>query len=410
MQLLYERCAGLDVHKKTVVASLHEPDGAGGRTRDLRTFGTTTAGLLQLADWLHAHHVTHVAMESTGVYWKPVFNLLESVCEVLLVNPRHVKALPGRKTDIMDCEWLAQLLEHGLLRSSFIPPEPVRELRDLTRYRKTLIQQRAAEVNRVQKLLEGANIKLGDVASNVLGVSGRAMLRALVAGERDGAVLAELARGQLRKKLPQLVPALTGRFTPHHAFLLGQLLTHIEELEQHVAQCDTKIDEQLRPFGSELELLLTAPGIGRRTAETVIAEIGVDMTRFPSGAHLASWAGLCPGNQESAGKRKSGRTRYGNPWLRGALIEAAWGVTRTRDTYLSSLFRRVVRRRGAKKAAVAVAHSLLVAIWHMLNRRVAYHELGANHFDKLNTQRLTRHYVRRLEELGLKVTVAQEAA
>src|SRR5258706_1464452 len=405
MERVHERCAGIDVHKETAVTSLHVPDERGGRQREVRTFGTMTPELLQLADWLAANHVTHVAIESTGVYWKPVFHVLESVCEVVLVNPAHVKALPGRKTDVQDCEWLAQLLEHGLLRGSFVPPEPIRELRDLTRYRKTLIQQRAAEANRVQKLLEDANIKLGSVATDVLGVSGRAMLKALIAGERDGVKLAALPRGVLRKKAQALAAALTGHFSPHHGFLLAQLLAHIEELEGHVAACDARIDEQLHPFAPELPRLQTAPGIARRTAEVIVAEIGTDMRPFPTAAHLASWVGLCPGNSESAGKRRSGRNRKGNRWLRGALIEASWGATRSRDTYLAALFQRIRRRRGTKKAAVAVAHSLLVAVWHMLHDGVDYHELGRSHFDHIQTQKLVRHHVRRLEELGVKVNL-----
>ncbi len=412
MERVFERCAAVDVHKETVVTNLRVPGESGQRRSEIRTFGTTTPELLALADWFVEHRVTCVAMESTGVYWRPVFNVLESVCEVMLVNPKHVKMVPGRKTDVKDCEWLGQLLEHGLLRGSFVPPEPIRELRDVTRYRKILIQQRAAEANRVQKLLEGANIKLGNVASDVLGASGWAMLKALVAGQRDAAQLAELAQGALRKKRKALAMALLGRFTAHHAFLLGHLLAHIEELDQHIAQCDQKVDDYLRPFAPELRLLQTIPPVGRRTAEAIIAEVGADMTPFPSAAHLASWAGLCPGNRESAGKRKSGKTRKGSRWLRGALIEASWGATRSRDTYLASLFRRVLRRRGAKKAAVAVAHSMLVAAWHILKNRVPYHELGASHFDTLNTQRLTRYYLSRLEDLGVKVTVptASEAA
>jgi len=405
MERVYERCCGLDVHKATVVACLRVPGERGRRRIEVRTFGTTTTELLALGDWLTEHRCTHVAMESTGVYWKPVFNLLESVCEVLLVNARHIKMVPGRKTDVRDCEWIGELLELGLLRSSFIPPEPIRDLRDVTRYRKTLIQQRAAEANRVQKLLELANIKLGNVATDVLGASGRAMFDALIAGERDGERLARLAKGRLKRKRAALGPALTGRFTQHHAFLLGQLLRHIDELDEHIAQCDRKVDEYLSPFANEAELLQTIPGVGRRTAEVIIAEVGVEMDRFPSAAHLASWAGLCPGNNESAGKRKSGKTRKGNQWLRRALIEAAWSSTRTRDTYLSSLYSRLARRRGAKKAAVAVAHSTLVAVWHILKNHVPYQDLGASHFDKLHTERLTRHYLRRLEDLGLKVTV-----
>jgi transposase len=405
MERVHERCGGLDVHKKTVMTCVRVVDEQGKSKKQVRTFGTTTPELLALADWLLENRVTHVAMESTGVYWKPVFYMIENVCEVILVNPGHVRMLPGRKTDIKDCEWLAELLEHGLLRSSFVPPEPIRELRDLTRYRKRLIQQHAAEVNRIHKLLEDANIKLGSVASDVLGVSGRAMLKALIAGECDGAQLAALAKGVLRKKTKPLTAALTGRFSPHHAFLLEQILAHLDELERHIAAFDQQLEEHLRPFAQELELLQTIPGVGQRTAEVIVAEIGNDMSPFPDAAHLASWAGVCPGNRESAGKRKGGKTRKGNRWLRGALIEASWGVSRSRDTYLAALFRRVLRRRGPKKAAVAVAHSILVAAWHILHDRVTYHELGASHFDQLNTQRLTRHYLHRLEELGVKVTV-----
>ena len=331
---------------------------------------------------------------------------VEGVCEVLLVNAHHIKAVPGRKTDVKDCEWIADLLEHGLLRASFIPPPPIRELRDLTRYRRALIAQRATEANRVQKLLETANIKLGSVAADVLGKSGRLMLKALIAGERDGARLAELAKGPLRKKREALAPALTGRFTAHHAFLLGQLLAHMDELETHIAQCDAQIEEVLRPFAQvPLELLQTVPGVGQRIAEVILAEIGVDMRRFPTAAHLASWAGMCPGNNESAGKRKSGKTRKGDRYLRTALIEAAWAASHSRNTYLASLYARIARRRGAKKAAVAVGHSILVAVWHILRKGVPYADLGPSHFDRLNTERLTRHYLRRLEDLGLQVTV-----
>lgn len=406
MEKVYERRCGLDVHKKTVVACLRTPGPRSRRTSEVRTFGTTTPELLALADWLLEAGCTHVAMESTGVYWKPVFNILEGVCEVLLVNAHHIKAVPGRKTDVKDCEWIADLLEHGLLRASFIPPPPIRELRDLTRARRALIAQRATEANRVQKLLEPANITLGSVAADVLGTSGRLMLKALIAGERDGARLAELAKGPLRKKREALAPALTGRFTAHHAFLLGPLLAHMDELEAHIAQCDAQIEEVLRPFAQvPLELLQTIPGVGQRTAEVVLAEIGVDMRRVPTAAHLASWAGMCPGNHESAGTRKSGKTRKGDRALRTALIEAAWAASHSRHTYLASLYARIARRRGAKKAAVAVGHSILIAVWHILRKGVPYADLGPSHFDRLNTERLRRHYLRRLEDLGLQVTV-----
>lgn len=406
MEKIYERCCGLDVHKKTVVACLRVPGARGRRTSEVRTFGTMTPELLALADWLLQAGCTHVAMESTGVYWKPVFNILEGVCEVLLVNAHHIKAVPGRKTDVKDCEWIAQLLEHGLLRASFIPPPPIRDLRDLTRFRRALIVQRATEANRVQKLLEAANIKLGSVAADVLGKSGRLMLQALIAGERDGTRLAELAKGPLRQKREALAPALTGRFTPHHAFLLGELLAHMDELEAHIAQYDVRIEAVVRPVAQvPLELLQTIPGVGQRTAEVILAEIGVDMTRFPTAAHLASWAGMCPGNNESAGKRKSGKTRKGDRYLRTALIEAAWAASHSHNTYLASLAARIARRRGAKKAAVAVGHSILIAVWHILRKGVPYADLGPAHFDRLHTERLRRHYLRRLEDLGLQVTV-----
>jgi transposase len=407
MQRVYERCCGLDVHSKSVVACLRTPGERRQPQKEVRTFGTTTPELLRLADWLLQAGCTHVAMESTGVYWKPVFNLLESVCEVLLVNAAHIKQVPGRKTDVKDAEWIAELLEVGLLRASFIPPQPIRELRDVTRYRKTLIQQRASEVNRVLKLLEDANIKLGHVATDVLGVSGRKMLEALIAGERDGKRLAALALGTMRKKTEQLGDALTGRFTEHHAFLLGQLLAHIDELDRHIAACDTKVAEYNRPFAQEkVERLQTIPGVSRRAAEVIVAEVGTDMNQFPTAAHLASWAGMCPGNHESAGKRKSGRTRKGDVWLRAVLVEAAWAAARTKNSYLAGLYGRLSRRRGQKKAIIAVGHSILVAVWHILKEGVDYEELGASHFDRLETERLTRHYLHRLEELGVQVTVA----
>ncbi|MGE5125999.1 MAG: IS110 family transposase, partial [Betaproteobacteria bacterium] len=361
MQLVYERCCGLDVHKKTVVVCLRTPGARGQRRSETRTFATTTSELLGLADWLMENGCTHVAMESTGVYWKPIFNVLESVCEVLLVNAHHVKVLPGRKTDVRDCEWIAELLECGLLRASFIPPEPIRELRDLTRYRKTLTRSRASETNRIQKLLETANIKLSSVATDVLGASGRAMLSALVSGERNPEQLAQLAKGTLRAKRGQLVDALYGRFTDHHAFLLGQLLAHVEHLDRAISECSVRIEAAMRPFSQAAIQIQTVTGVGRRTAESVVAEIGVDMSRFPSPAQLASWTAICPGNNESAGKRKSGRMRKGNVWLKSALIEAAWAASHQRSTYLGALYARIARRRGAKRAVVAVAHAMLVA-------------------------------------------------
>jgi transposase len=410
MEVLYKSCCGLDVHEATVVACVRFPGKRGRRTSEVQTFGTTTAELLQLADWLTEHGVTHVAMERTGVLWKPVFNILEGNFEVILVNARHYKAVPGRKTDVRDCAWLAQLLEHGLLRASFIPPRPIRELRDLTRYRKTLIQEHTREANRVQKLLESANLKLGLVATDILGASGRAILRALVAGERDGTVLAELAKGTLRQKRTRLAQALTGRFTDHHAALLGELLAHLEYLEAAIARLSQRIEAVMQPYARHVEHLQSIPGVNRQAAETMIAEIGVDVSRFPSAAHLASWAGICPGNHESAGKRRTGKTRQGNRWLKPLLIECGWGAGRARRTYLGAQYARIGRRRGKKKAALAVGHSILIAADYILRDGVPYHDLGPEHFDRLATDRLTRHYVQRLEQLGHSVTLEKGVA
>ncbi len=409
MEVLYQTCCGIDVHLATVVACVRHPAKGGRRKSEVHTFGTTTSELLQLADWLTEHGVTHVAMESTGVLWKPVFNILEGNFAVILVNARHMKAVPGRKTDVKDCEWLARLLEHGLLRASFIPPPFIRELRDLTRYRKTLIQQRAAEANRVQKLLESANIKLGLVATDILGASGRAMLQALVRGERDGAVLAELAKGTLRQKRARLAEALTGRFTAHHGLMLNEVLAHIAYLEAAIARLSARIEAALQPHAEQVAHVQSIPGVDRVAAETIIAEIGLDMQQFPSAAHLASWAGICPGNQESAGKRQTGKTRKGNTWLKPVLTECGWGAGRARRTYLGAQYARLGQRRGKKKAVLAVGHSILVSVYHILRDGVPYHDLGPEHFDRLATARLTRHYVQRLEQLGHRVTLATEA-
>ena len=403
MDVLYDACSGLDIHQATVVACVRRWDERHRRTKEVRTFGTTTSALLALVDWLRDQGVTHVAVESTGVLWKPVFELLEGEVDVVLVNARHIKAVPGRKTDVKDAEWLAELLEHGLLRSSFIPPQPIRALRDLTRRRRTLIEQRAHEVNRVHKLLESANVKLGLVATDVLGASGRAMLRALQAGERDGVRLAELAKGTLRQKRTRLADALVGRFTAHHALLLGDLLDHIEYLEAAIARLSEQIAVALEPYAAQVDHLQTIPGVNRTAAETIIAEIGVDMSRFPTAGHLASWAGICPGNQESAGKRQTGRTRPGNRWLKTMLTECGWGAGRTRRTYLGAQYARLSHRRGKKKAVLAVGHSILVAAYHILRDRQPYRDLGVDHFDRLAQERLTRHYVHRLEQLGHQV-------
>lgn len=411
MQVVYPRCAGLDVHQKTVVACvlLTRPDGT--VERHLATFGTMTADLLALGDWLAGWGVTHIALESTGVYWRPVFNLLEGDGRTLiLVNPQHMKAVPGRKTDLKDAEWLADLLRHGLLTASFIPPAPIRALRELTRYRKTLVQQRADEVNRVQKALEGANLKLAAVATDVLGVSGRAMLMAILGGEADPEALAELARGRLRAKLPALRQALDGRVQPHHRVLLGQLLAHIEFLDESIAQLTGEIEHSLVPFEQAAALLATIPGIGAVAAAAIVAEIGVDMDRFPSAKHLASWAGVCPETRESGGKRQSSRTGKGNVWLRGMLGEVAWSAARSKGTYLHAQYHRLARRRGKHKAAMAVAHTLLVMIYHVLKQQRPYDELGADYFDRLDAARLERHHVRRLEQLGFTVTLSPKEA
>jgi transposase len=411
MQVVHARCCGLDVHKKAVTACvlLTAPDGT--VRKHVRTFTTMTCELLALDDWLGALGVTHVAMESTGVYWRPVFALLEAERDLLLVNPQHIKAVPGRKTDVRDAEWLAELLRHGLLRGSFVPPAPIRELRELTRYRKQLVQQRTQEVNRLHAVLETANLKLAVVATNVLGVSGRAMLAALLGGEQDPDVLAELACGRLRAKLPALREALTGRVTPHHLVLLERILAHIDFLEESIAAVQDEVERALAPEAQAVALLQTIPGVGPVAAATIVAEIGTDMRRFPSAGHLASWAGLCPGNRESAGKQQSGKMRPGNAWLKGVLAEVAWGISRLREqTYLAAQFHRIARRRGRRKAVMAVAHSVLVIAYHLLRDQQPYRELGADYFDKRDQTRLQRHYVARLSALGYQVDLTPSSA
>jgi transposase len=412
MDVVHSRCCGLDVHKQTVVACVLISTPTGQPAKTLRTFGTLTDELLALGDWLASQQVTHVALEATGAYWKPPWNLLEGRFELLLANARHIKTVPGRKTDVKDAEWIADLLRHGLLRPSFVPDRPQRELRELTRYRTSLIDERAAEVNRLQKVLEGANLKLGDVASDVLGRSARQMLEAIVAGatESDAAALAQFARGRLREKIPQLERALAGRVAPHQRFMLAQQLAHIDFLDETIERVSGEIAERLRPFDAVLVNLDAIPGVGRRTAEILLAEIGTDMSRFPSAAHLASWAGMCPGHDESAGKRRSGRTRKGSPALRHALTEVAHAAARTRNTYLSAQFHRLAARRGTKKAAVAVGHSILTIVWHLLEHGDPYHDLGANYFDTRAEPGLTRHLVRRLNALGYQVHLDRPAA
>jgi transposase len=410
METLFARCAGLDVHSKTVVACRRILGPDGKLDKEVRSFGTTTSQLEALAKWLQEGGVTHVAMESTGVFWKPIWNVLEARFEVLLVNARNIKKVPGRKTDVRDCEWIAQLLQCGLLSASFVPPPAIRELRELTRHRAKLIDQRTAVANRVHKTLEDANIKLGTVASDILGVSGRDMLRAIVEGETDSEKLASLARQRLRIKIPALREALHGRVTEHHRFLLGSLLEQVTFLEKQIAQLDERIADKTRPFESSMAGLDSIPGVAVRGAASILAEIGPDMAVFPSAAHLASWAAICPGNDESAGKRKSGATAKGNRWLRRALVEAAWAAVRTRNTYLAAQYRRIAARRGKRRAIVAVAHTILVAAYHILSRQCRYQDLGADYFLRLDPQRLTRSLVRRLEKLGHKVTLEQMAA
>ncbi len=405
MDTLYPRCAGIDVHKNNVVVCLRCADCPAKVVEEIRTFSTRTRDLLALSDWLANHSVTHAAMESTGVYWKPVFNLLAGRVEVILVNAEHIKKVPGRKTDVKDCQWIAQLLQHGLLKASFIPPEPIRELRDLTRQRTQVIQERSAAANRIQKVLEDANVKLASVATDVLGASGRDMLEALIAGEQDVAKLADLARKRLRAKIPQLQLALEGRVTNHHRFLLRMHLDHVTHLEELIARLSVRIEEKMAPFAQAEQRLETIPGVSQRVAETVVAEIGANMKPFPSAAHLASWAGMCSGNHESAGKRRSGRITKGDRWLKRILVQAAWAASHTKGTYLSAQYRRLARRRGRKRALVAVGHSLLVIIYHVLKGQTPYAELGSDFLDRLEPERLTRQLVKRLEGLGHKVTL-----
>jgi transposase len=406
VELLIERCAGLDVHKASVTATVRIPDQAGGRLQQTRSFRATTAGLVLLGDWLASFGVTVVGMESTGVYWRPVYYLLEDDFQCWLLNAAHLRNVPGRKTDVADSVWICQLVEHGLVRPSFVPPKPIRELRDLTRYRKALIQERTREAQRLQKVLEDAGIKLGTVASDVLGVSGRAMLDGLVAGTHDPAVLAELAKGRLRAKLPALREALEGRFRAHHALLLGELLAHLDYLDEAIERLSNQVARVVAPFSPLLALLITIPGVSQRTAEVILAEIGTDMGQFPSAGHLASWAGICPGNNESAGKHRAGRTRKGSRWLRVALIEAANAAARGKGTYLASQYARLKGRRGHKKAIVAVAHSILVIAWHLLSTGQPYSDLGADWFLQRHSSEAYRNrLVRQLERMGHKVTL-----
>jgi transposase len=410
METIVARAAGLDVHKAQVTACVRVPGLGGERAQQVAEFQTTVRGLLSLRDWLHAHAVTQVAMEATGVYWKPVWAILEDEFDCLLVNARHVKQVPGRKTDVSDAAWLCQLLEAGLLARSFVPPKPIRALRNLTRYRKAQIGERQREANRLHKILEDTGIKLDCVATDILGVSGRAMLDALVSGTTDPELLSELARGRLRAKIPALKEALVGRFDAQHALIVSAILAHLDFLDEQIQLLSEGIAEQLVPFAGAVELLCSIPGVQRRTAESVIAEIGTDMSRFPSDRHLASWAGQCPGNDRSAGKRRSGKTRHGSKWLDTALTEAALAATRSNDVYLAAQYQRLRPRRGHGRALGAVKHSILSACWHMLTTGELYRDLGGDYFSRRDPEKATRRLVAQLERLGHRVTLEAAAA
>ena len=436
MDVVYRHCAGLDVHKKTVVACCITPGAKGEKQIEVRTFGTMTVDLLALSDWLTSKQITHVAMESTGEFWKPIYNLLEGNFELLVVNAKHIKNVPGRKTDVKDAEWIAELLRHGLVRGSFIPPQAQRDLRDLTRQRTNLVQDRATVVNRLQKVLEWANIKLSSVATDVTGVSARAMLEAIVQDQVDPAALSELARGRLRKKRDALEQALTGAVRDHHRFMIAQHLTQIDFLDQQIAAFDEQITAAMQdlsqppdepgptqPDASQVvvtppedttapltweaavALLDTIPGVGPRAAEMILAEIGLDMSRFPNEAHLSSWAKLSSGNNESAGKRYSGAIGHGNRWLRTVLVQVAWAAVKVKKSYLSSFYHRLAARRGAKRAIIAVAHRMLIAIYHMLKKHEPYKDLGATYLDERNKPKVVSRMKHRIEQLGYRVTI-----
>ena len=412
MDVVIERCAGLDVHKKTVVACVRTPEQDQGKLRrkKFRTFSTSLRGLEALRAWLASAGVTDAAMESTGVYWRPVYAVLESGFRLLLVNARHVKHVPGRKTDVRDCAWLAQLLECGLLKGSFVPPPEIRDLRDLTRLRKTLIQDRSSQVNRVAKVLEMANVKLGSVVSNIMGVTGRAILEAMIGGEDDPKVLAELARGRLRGKRRELVEVVPGLLVDHHRFVLRRHLELIDELSRQIEKMDMRIMEVTRSFEAALELLESIPGVGQRAAEAILAETGDDMSKFPTAGHFASWARVCPGNHESAGKRKAVSVGKGNAWLRATLSQVAWAAVKTTGSYYGALYRRKKARGGPKKAIMAVQHALLVAIWHMFSTGCLHEDLGPDHFERRDKERRVRYLVAQIEKLGVEVQVQDQAA
>lgn len=409
MEILNPICAGMDVHKDSITVCLAIRDGQGKRTEEVRKFQTTTPGLLTMYDWLKHFQCRIVAIESTSIYWKPVFNLLEGEIEVMLVNPAHIKQVPGRKTDMSDAQWIAQLLEHGLLRPSFIPPVEIRDLRDFVRHRSKLIQQRADEVRRVQKLLESANIRLSSVATDVLGVSGRKILNGLLDGVQDPEQLAQLAKGRLRAKKDELAEALQGVLRPHHLHLLSHLLEHIDFLSGQIQECQAEIEEICRPFAHEVELLDSIPGVSQVAAQAILAETGVNMAQFPSSDHLCSWAGIAPGNNESAGKRRSGRIRMGNQHLRSVLVVCAHAAAHTKQTFLGVQFSRFRRRKGVKKAAVAVAHSILEECYYILRDKKPHIELGGDYYERRNHARKIQHHIKQLERLGVTVPRPQTA-
>jgi transposase len=408
MRIVYKKAAGLDVHKKVVVAAITVLGPDGQSYPEKRTFGTMTVDLLALSDWLLVHGVTHVAMESTGEYWKPVFNILEHSFEVMVVNAHHISKVPGRKTDQSDAEWIAELMQYGLLKASFIPPLEQRELRELTRYRSTFVRERVNLVNRVQKALESANIKLASVATDVMGMSGRAMLEAIIVGKASPQEMAELAKGRLREKREQLVKALEGRVKAHHRFVLTELLCQIDSLDETLARFDEQIEAYCRPFEEAVQVLDTIPGVSRQAAEVIVSEIGIDMGRFETADHLAAWAGVAPGNNESAGKRRSGKTRQGNRYLGVTLNQVAHAAARTKNTYLSAQYHRLAGRIGKKKAIVAVEHSILIIAYHLIQRKEPYRELGGDYFDKRRPEATAKRLVKRLEKLGYQVVLQQQ--